>query len=77
MKTITLNLDEDFDTRLTRLAERLGMDRSAVIIEAVRRLERQVAREELAAQIRDASLKTRQESIRTCAIFDAANADGL
>ncbi|MDT8320273.1 MAG: ribbon-helix-helix protein, CopG family [Xanthomonadales bacterium] len=77
MKTITLKADEDFDRRLTRLAERLDTTKSAVIREAVGSYERQVAREELARRIREASLKTRSDTKRVSADFDAANADGL
>jgi predicted transcriptional regulator len=77
MKTITLKADEDFDARLTRLAERLGATKSAVIREAVGKYERQVEREELARRIREASLKTREEALRTAADWDDANADGL
>lgn len=77
MKTITLKADEDFDLRLTRLAERLDTTKSAVIREAVGSYERQVEREELARRIREASLKTRPEAERAADDFDAANADGL
>ena len=77
MKTITLKADEDFDRRLTRLAERLDTTKSAVIREAVGSYERQVEREDLARRIREASLKTRSEAERASADFDAANADGL
>ncbi|RPH95289.1 MAG: ribbon-helix-helix protein, CopG family [Lysobacterales bacterium] len=77
MKTITLKADEDFDARLTRLAERLGATKSSVIREAVGNYERQVEREELARRIREASLKTREEALRTATDWDDANADGL
>ena len=77
MKTITLKADEDFDARLTRLAERLGATKSSVIREAVGRYERQVEREELARRIREVSLKTRDEAERTCADWDGTIADGL
>lgn len=77
MKTITLKADEDFDLRLTRLAERLDTTKSAVIREAVGSYERQVEREELARRIREASLKTREEARQTAADWDDANADGL
>jgi predicted transcriptional regulator len=77
MKTITFKADERFETRLTRLAEHLGITRSAVIRKAVGHFERTVGREEWAERIREASLKTRAEGIRTCMDFNAANADGL
>jgi predicted transcriptional regulator len=77
MKTITLKADESFDACLVRLAERLGTTKSAVIREAVGNYERQVEREELARRIREASLKTREEALRTAADWDNANADGL
>ena len=77
MKTITLKADADFDDRLTRLAERLGATKSAVIREAVGSYERQVEREELARRIREASLKTRDEAERTCAEWDGTISAGL
>jgi predicted transcriptional regulator len=77
MKTITLKADENFDERLTRLANRLGTTKSGVIREAVGNYERQVEREELARRIREASLKTREEARRTSSDWADANADGL
>ena len=77
MKTITLKADDNFDARLVRLAERLGTTKSAVIREAVGSYERQVEREELARRIREASLKTREEALRTANDWDDAIADGL
>ena len=77
MKTITLKADEGFDERLTRLAKRLGTTKSGVIREAVGSYERQVEREELARRIREASLKTREEAVRTAKAFEAADADGI
>lgn len=77
MKTITLKADEDFDLRLTRLAERLDTTKSAVIREAVGSYERQVEREELARRIREASLKTREDARRTANDWDDTIADGL
>jgi predicted transcriptional regulator len=77
MKTITLKADETFDTRLTNLAKRLGTTKSNVIREAVGSYERQVEREELARRIRDVSLKTREEALRTSTDWDDANADGV
>ena len=77
MKTITLKADQGFDERLTRLAKRLGTTKSGVIREAVGNYERQVEREELARRIREASLKTREEALRTSNDWDDANADGL
>lgn len=77
MKTITLKADDNFDARLVRLAERLGTTKSAVIREAVGSYERQVEREELARRIREASLKTREEVMRTSSDWADADADGL
>jgi predicted transcriptional regulator len=77
MKTITLKADEGFDERLTQLAKRLGTTKSGVIREAVGSYERQVEREELARRIREASLKTREEALRTSTDWDDTNADGL
>jgi predicted transcriptional regulator len=77
MKTITLKADESFDSRLTRLAERLGSTKSAVIREAVGSHERQIEREELARRIREASLATRAQAEEASLDFDSADADGL
>ena len=77
MKTITLKADDNFDARLTRLAERLSTTKSAVIREAVGSYERQIERKELARRIREASLKTREEAERTAREFEAADADGI
>jgi predicted transcriptional regulator len=77
MKTITLKADESFDSRLTRLAERLGSTKSAVIREAVGSYERQIEREELARRIREASLATRAQAEEAALDFDSADADGL
>jgi predicted transcriptional regulator len=77
MKTIKLKTDEAFDALLTRLSERMGITRSAVVRKAVCHFERTVVREQWAERIREASLKTRDESLRTCRDFNAANADGL
>jgi predicted transcriptional regulator len=77
MKTVTLKADDSFDRRLTRLAKRLGTTKSGVIREAVGSYERQVEREELARRILEASLKTREEALRTSTDWDDANADGL
>jgi len=77
MKTITLKADDNFDARLTRLAERLSTTKSGVIREAVGSYERQIERVELARRIREASLKTREEAERTAREFEAADADGI
>ena len=77
MKTITLKADEQFDDQLTRLARQLKTTKSAVIREAVGVYQKQVDREELARRIRDASLKTREEAIRTAEELSDADGDGL
>lgn len=77
MKTITVRADRKFDALLTRLARRLKTTRSGVIRDAVRRYERELEREALRRQLREASLKTRDQAKQADADFNAASADGL
>jgi len=77
MKTITVRADRAFDALLTRLARRMKTTRSGVIRDAVRRYERELERDALRRQLRDASLKTRTQAEQAAEEFDAASADGL
>ncbi|WP_405230407.1 ribbon-helix-helix protein, CopG family [Lentisalinibacter sediminis] len=76
-RTITLKADEDFDELLSRLAERLGTTRSAVIREADREYQKTLDREALRRRIREASLKTRRQAVGIAGELEAADADAL
>jgi predicted transcriptional regulator len=77
MKTITLKADQEFDAILNQLASRLHTTRSSVIRNAVRNYLKYLDREALRHQIREASLKTRDQAAQAAIDFDAGNDDGL
>jgi len=77
MKTITVRADWEFDALLTRPARRMKTRRSGVVHDAVRQYQRELQREALRRQLRDASLKTRVQAESAADDFDAASADGL
>ncbi|WP_372625078.1 ribbon-helix-helix protein, CopG family [Falsiroseomonas sp.] len=77
MKTITLKADDDFDKLLSRLAAKLDTTRSAVIREAVRSYERQLERDALRRQLREASRRTRSQATAVQRELDSATGDGL
>lgn len=77
MKTVTIKADKEFDALLSQLAGMLSTTRSNVIREAVRNYQQHLDREELRKKMRAASLKTRQQALKTATDLDPANADGL
>lgn len=78
MKTITLKADETFDALLTELAKNLKTTKSGVVRAAVLTLaKRHLERVSLRSQVREASLKVREDALQYTCGFDAANADGL
>ena len=77
MKTITLKADEGFDATLTGLAESLHTTKSGVIRAAVINYKKQLERESLAKQVREASFKLRRQSVSIAEDLDDAAADGL
>ena len=77
MKTVTIKADDDFDALLTGLAGRLNTTNSRVIRDAVRNYLQFLDREALKKQMREASLKTRQQSLDTAEDLGAADSDGL
>lgn len=77
MKTVTIKADEDFDALLTGLAGRLNTTKSRVIRDAVRNYRKFLDREALKKQMREASLKTRQQSLDMAEELVAADSDGL
>ncbi len=77
MKTVTIKADAEFYALLNRLARRMSATKSRIIRDAVRNYEQHLDREALRRQMRNASLKTRNQALDASDDFDAANADGL
>ncbi len=78
MKTITLKADDTFDALLTGLARNLNTTKSGVMRAAVLTLAKKtLERVSLASQVRETSLKVREEARQYASKFDAADADGL
>ena len=77
MKTITLKADDTFDALLTGLARNLNTTKSGVMRAAVLNYKKHLERVSLARQVREASLKVREEARQYVSEFDAADADGL
>lgn len=77
MKTITLKADDTFDALLTGLARNLNTTKSGIMRAAVLNYKKNLERASLARQIREASLKVREEALQYATEFDAADADGL
>ena len=77
MKTITLKADDTFDDLLTGLARNLNTTKSGVMRAAVLNYKNHLERVSLARQIRQASLKVREETEHYLTDLDAADADGL
>ncbi|HEB86283.1 MAG TPA: ribbon-helix-helix protein, CopG family [Gammaproteobacteria bacterium] len=77
MKTITVKADHEFDAMLNQLASRLHTTKSRIIRDAVRNYLKYLDRESLRQQIRDASLKTREQAKQLSIDLEAGNGDGL
>lgn len=77
MKTITLKADDKFDSLLTGLARNLNTTKSGVMRAAVLNYKRHLERVSLGRQVREASLKIREEALQYASDLDAADADGL
>ncbi|MCY4362342.1 MAG: DNA-binding protein [Gammaproteobacteria bacterium] len=77
MKTITLKADDTFDALLTGLARNLNTTKSGVMRSAVLNYKKHVERAALGRQVREASLKVREEALEYASEFEAADADGL
>ncbi len=77
MKTITLKADDTFDALLTGLARNLNTTKSGVLRSAVLNYKKHLERVSLGRQVREASLKIREESLQYASDLDAADADGL
>ena len=77
MKTITLKADEIFDALLTELAKNLKTTKGGVVRAAVLNYKKNLERVSLGRQVRQASLKVREEALEYASEFDTADADGL
>ena len=77
MKTITLKADDTFDALLTGLARNLNTTKSGVLRSAVLNYKKHLERVSLGRQVREASLKVREEALEYASEFEAADADGL
>lgn len=77
MHTITLKTDNHFFTMLNDMAAKIGTSRSELIRNAVINYKETLEKEQLKAQIKKASLKVRNESIKTAQAFEASLDDGL
>lgn len=77
MHTITLKTDNNFFIMLNEMAAKFGTSRSELIRNAVINYKETLEKEQLKAQIKKASLKVRNESIKTAQAFEASLDDGL
>lgn len=77
MHTITLKSDDNFFEMLNTLVKNLNTTRSELIRNAVLSYKENLEKENLRNQIRQASLKCREESQKIAAEFDVTLNDGL
>lgn len=77
MKHIKIEVDACFDAELTALARSLRTSKSQLIRLAVESYLKQLEREALAEQIKQASLKVRVQAAATRLQLRQANGDGL
>ncbi|MFA7084279.1 MAG: ribbon-helix-helix protein, CopG family [Arcobacteraceae bacterium] len=77
MHTITLKADDNFFKTLNEMVTKLGTSRSNLIRNAVINYKETIDKEQLKAQIKKASLKVRNESIKIANEFESTISDGL
>ena len=77
MKTITLKADERFFEKVTSLAKQLHLTKSELIRRAVSEYEETVRRRALREQMRDASLRVKEQSRRIAEEWEGTLEDGL
>ncbi|HHD81450.1 MAG TPA: DNA-binding protein [Campylobacterales bacterium] len=77
MHTITLKSDNDFFIMLNEMVNSLETTKSDLIRKAVIHYRSVLEREKLKKQIKKASMKTREESLRLSKEFDNTLDDGL
>ena len=77
MKIITLKADDTFDALLTELARNLNTTKSEVMRAAVINYKNHLERVSMGRQVREASLRVREEALENASEWDAADANGL
>jgi hypothetical protein len=77
MHTITLKADDNFFTMLNEMAVIFGTSRSELIRNAVINYKETLEKEKLKQQIKKASLKVRNESVKMTNEFENTLGDGL
>ena len=77
MHTITLKSDNNFFNMLNEMAKSLDTNRSNLIRKAVIHYRDVLEKEKLKMQIKNASMKVREESLKVSKEFDNALNDGL
>ncbi len=77
MHTITLKTDDNFFTMLNEMAVMFGTSRSELIRNAVINYKETLEKEKLKQQIKKASLKVRNESVKMANEFEDTLNDGL
>ena len=77
MKTITLKTDDTFFEKVTELAKDLHLSKSELIRRAVAEYETVMKKREIKEQMKQASLRVRNDSSAIAEEFDDSVADGL
>lgn len=77
MHTITLKTDDNFFAMLNEMVKKLGTSRSELIRNAVINYKETLEKEKLKAQIKKASMKVRDESLKISNEFEDTLKDGL
>jgi len=77
MHTITLKSDDTFYNTLEEMVKNLGTTKSDLIRKAVVYYKDALEKEKLKEQIRNASFKVREESLKISKEFDTTVNDGL
>lgn len=77
MHTITLKTDDNFFTMLNEMVATFGTSRSELIRNAVINYKETLEKEKLKQQIKKASLKVRNESLKIVNEFEGTLNDGL
>jgi len=77
MHTITLKSDNEFFTMLNEMVKSLDTNRSDLIRKAVTHYHDVLEKEKLKLQIKKASMKVREESLKVSKEFESTLDDGL
>ena len=77
MHTITLKADDNFFTMLNEMATTFGTSRSELIRNAIINYKETLEKEKLKQQIKKASLKVRNESLKIANEFEDTLSGGL